>query len=115
MSWLDRAVKRGVEQAVQKWVKDCLPEIIDKAILQAADKRLPSGDLTRQQFVIAMAARYVASFAMPAADAPRYARDVLRGFLNDDRIKFGDPAYDWSREGAHTVVWECDVQYWEAS
>ena len=110
-SAIDRAVKRGVERAVQRWSKDKLPEIIDKIILKGIDERLPKGDLTRHQFTYAMAAKF-AEYGMPPVDAVRHAKGVLRAMLADEGIRFGHKDWDWSRDGARTAAWECDIQYW---
>ena len=113
MTWLsrliDRGVKRGVETGVQQAVDSFiasgkLDKIIDEAI--AASPFM--------QFVLAMKNEMLrVDPKMSGKAAWDTAMRVYRDFLNDEKTKFGDPAFDWSKGGAVDLIHSYEIDHWE--
>jgi len=108
VSWLDKAIARGVERGV----RDTLNSPAFNAMLAERFWEIASQN-PRFMFIKRMQARFQqVDPTMPDKRAFEYARGVLNTFLSDEKIEFGDPAYDWSRDGAITLANE-DIEYWE--
>jgi hypothetical protein len=43
------------------------------------------------------------------------AINVVRQHLEDEKIKFGDPAYSWDKSGAIELAHEYEIQHWESA
>lgn len=102
---LDRMIRRTVEKAVRETIDAKMDEAIDRAI-----RNNP-----RIQFVKAMQMQMLG--CDPQMD-PREAWDAavsaLKAFCEDEGCEFGDARFDWSRDGAVTVIHEYEIHYWES-
>jgi hypothetical protein len=49
---------------------------------------------------------------MPDKRAYEYAETLFREGCRDEKCQFGDPRFNWSREGARTLADE-DIAHWE--
>jgi len=72
-----------------------------------------TSDLTKDEFVTAMATRFCAKSAMRLEQARPYAFTTLHEYLDELRIRFGANGHDWSRAGAHTIA-DADLALWES-
>src|SRR6185437_14998048 len=59
---------------------------------------------TPLQFVCWMAERYVEKRDLYAFDAFRAAELAYNTLIRGEKIAFGDPAHDWSRDAANTLA-----------
>lgn len=108
-SSIDRGIKAGVEQGVKNFVEG-------GGLDDAIRKVLAGPRFEWLRFVKHMQARLVeADPSMSDKRSFYMARDNYLAFLKDEGIEFGDPAYDWSRDGARTLIEEMEISYWEHS
>lgn len=95
---------------------DELDELIEQVFA-----RLAHGDVGHRAWLAAELRNTFSELVQPhiearcedAAKAERAAVETLRQFLTDSGIKFGDPAYDWTRAGAIDLIHEYELHYWE--
>lgn len=115
MSWFQRAVKAGVEEAVHETLRKVVPGLVEAAVIQFLDETLaPGRRLTQHGFILAMAVT-LHKHGMPFLAAKHRASDALSEFLKDERIRFGDPDYVWDRGGAEAVITAYELDHWEAA
>jgi hypothetical protein len=110
MAWLDRIIHRSVKNSVDKAVASkSFYEKLDKLIIE---------ELTRNhrfQFVKAMQVELVKHApTMSNRESWDLAKTTLIRFLRAEKCEFGDPRFDWSKQGAITMMHECELQYWDA-
>lgn len=68
--------------------------------------------LSRGQFIVHMMTAYGQLYPLVEIDPAvslKHVTNVLDDFIRNDRIKFGDPAYDWTEDGAFTLVREYEA------
>ncbi len=105
MGWLDKKIEHAVTGAVAEGVERHLGAAIDRAIEQSPVFN----------FLRAMQAQMLGCDPkMKPLDAWRVAQDTLRTFLEDEECKFGDPRFDWSRDGAVSLIHEYEIHHWES-
>ena len=107
MSWLlDFLIRRTVKKAVK--------ETVDRKITEAVDRAVATNP--RIQFIKTMQMQMLG--CDPKMD-PREAWDAavgaLQAFCEDEGCKFGDPRFDWSRDGAVAVIHEYEIHHWESA
>jgi len=103
---LDRLIKRTVDRTVREYVSKQLDDAVDRAI----------ANNPRFQFVKAMQLQMLGCDPqMDPREAWNVAVDNLNTFLADEGIKFGDARYDWSRDGAVTLIHEQEIHHWESA
>lgn len=68
--------------------------------------------VTRMIFIARMAAYAKRQTGTPFSEAYGIAGTVLAEFLENEKISFGAPEYDWSVHGAIELM-ASDMQYWE--
>lgn len=107
---IDRGVEHGVRQAMDQFTAP--GGKLDEMIL--AELKKPENRWF--WFVKAMQAKMMT--VDPAMDG-KLAYDVavstLRDFLRDEKIKFGDPDYDWSDAGARDLIQAMEIDHWESA
>lgn len=52
---------------------------------------------------------------MAPAKAWELSRKTCHAFVREQKISFGDPAFDWSAAGGRTVVEDWEIEHWEHS
>jgi hypothetical protein len=62
--------------------------------------------MTRTQFTIQVAVEVAHMKAASAEVALPVAATIMSEFLEQERIEFGDPKYDWTEAGAKTLAKE---------
>jgi hypothetical protein len=68
------------------------------------------GGLTRAQFIVKMILAYGRRYpGIKAAQAMPMAARTYGEFIESEKIEFGDPRYDWTGAGAHTLVSEMEA------
>jgi hypothetical protein len=72
-----------------------------------AEHELPS----QFQFLCWMAARFVEKRDLYAMDAFKAAEAAYAVQITGEKVTYGDPAYDWSRDGANTLADE-EIACW---
>lgn len=119
MGWLREALDLGVRRGVEKAVADyCAPgggldAIVEQCVWEHMAKTLsPNAPLTRLGFTWALRLCF-RERGCSYADASDLANDTLREFLADEKIRFGDTAYAWTRSGAAEVAEEYQFRHWE--
>lgn len=75
--------------------------------------REPGAVLGLAQFVVAIGQHLVSAHDGPLPDAPEMARQCLRDFLRDERIKYGDPRYAWDYAAAGVVARCYQIEFWD--
>ncbi|WP_292960530.1 hypothetical protein [Novosphingobium sp. UBA1939] len=103
---LDWMIRRTVEKTVRETIDAKMNNAIDRAI----------ANNPRIQFVKAMQLRQLA--VDPTMD-PRIAWndavETLKAFCEDENCQFGDPLFDWSEDGAVSLIDEYQIRYWESA
>lgn len=114
---LGKLFDRAIEQGVQRAANDYLASPKFAAQVDGVIDRILA-DLAKEPrfiFIKHMARRYLErSPKLTTGQAWDHARDWLNDFLRGEKAEFGDPRYDWSREGARVLADE-DIQYWEVA
>lgn len=106
MGWLNRKIERAVTDAVADGIDRHLDTAIDRAIAQSPVF----------QFLKAMQMQMLGCDPkMKPRDAWRVAQDTLRTFREEEECEFGDPRFDWSREGAIDLIHEYEIHHWEST
>jgi hypothetical protein len=101
---IDRIIRRTVDRAVK--------ETIGQKITEAVDRAIESNP--RIQFIKTMQMQMLSCDPkMDPREAWRAAVEALKSFCEDERCEFGDPRFDWSRDGAVTVIHEYEIHHWE--
>lgn len=77
------------------------------------DAMAPSG-LTMRQFAGEVGLE-LARHGMRGDQTLSTAGRIVLSFLADNKIAFGNPAYDWTIKGAKTVAHEYEIRHWEES
>lgn len=106
---------RLIRRSVHKTLDERLPDLMAEAMKRRAFARIPVKDgyqLTRVGFAWEIANEFIRN-GMAVWEARDAGYDALRQFLNDEKIKFGQPDYDWGIEGAVALAQE-EMQHWEA-
>ena len=99
---------RMIERAVQKHVSAAVERHIEAAV----DRALTNSP--RIQFVKTMQLEMLACDPkMDPRKAWYAAAAALRSYLEDEGCEFGDPRFDWTRDGAVAVIHEYEIHYWE--
>lgn len=70
-----------------------------------------SVQLTRKQFIDAIALRMVEKTGETYQEIKPVACEILEEVLSYECIKYGDPNYDWSQSGAFDIADE-EMSYW---
>lgn len=73
-----------------------------------------TGDLDREDFVAAVAARFVERAALTRAQARDHADATLSEMLDNESIAFGDPEYGWTAAEASELA-DDELSHWEAA
>lgn len=103
---LDFLIRRTVEKVVRETIDDHIEGAIDRAVAKNP----------RFQFVKTMQLQMLGvDPQMNRREAWNVAVDTLNDFLKDKGIKFGDPDYDWSRDGAVCLIHEMEIHHWESA
>lgn len=106
MNLLDFFIRRTVEKTVRK--------TIDKHMNEAVDRAVRNSPVV--QFIKTMQMQMLGvDPKMDPLEAWNVARETLRDFLADEGVKFGDPAYDWSHDGAVAMIHESEIHHWESA
>lgn len=106
MGWLDRSIKQTVDKAIAEVLPRHIDDAVDRAITNSP----------KIQFVKAMQMQMLGCDPkMGVREAWDVAVEALRNFLADEEIEFGDPRYDWSRDGAVTLIHEYEIHHWETA
>jgi hypothetical protein len=110
MGWLDSIIRRTVKDTIDRSVTSgALRDEIEKII------RREMASNPRFQFVKAMQIELLKHAPkMPKREAWDLARTTLTRFLRAEKCEFGDNRFDWSKQGAVTMIRECELQYWDA-
>jgi hypothetical protein len=99
---------RHIERVITKHIADSVNRHLDDAIDRAIQAN------PRFQFVKAMQLQMLGCDpAMEPREAWRVAAGVLNSFLEEEGIPFGHPDYDWTRDGAVTLIHEQEIHHWE--
>lgn len=109
-----RAVQQGVEQGVREAIDEATAPggAIDRVIHEV----LREPQYRWFWFVKAMQARMMeVDPKMDGKVAFHTAARAYRDFLREERIRFGDPAYDWTAAGARDLIQAVEIDYWETA
>jgi hypothetical protein len=119
MNWFDRAVKKGIEAALQKAaapggsIEHAINDVLRDIALRKI--RFP-GERSFSQFVWDMAFHLMRTdLTMRSPEARDRASAALHEFLRDEKIRFGDRAYAWDQAAAETLAHEYETRHWEAA
>lgn len=120
MSWLDAAIRRGVERGARAALDDfCAPkgelsQIVKAHVWETLEREFShKKKLTKLGFVWALRLCF-RRHGSTYDEAITLANSTLREFLTDNGIKFGNPEYAWTRDGAEDVALEYQLRFWEA-
>jgi len=103
---LKALIKRTVERTVKQHIDNCLDTAIDRAL----------ADNPRIQFIKAMQMQMLGCNPnMDRREAWSAAVEALKAFCEDEVCEFGDPRFDWSRDGAVTMIHEYEIHHWEGA
>lgn len=106
MGILDTFIRRTVEKTVRETIKARLDDAVDRAIRNSP----------KIKFVKAMQMRMLAvDPKMDPVVAWNTAVEALKCYLLDEQIEFGDPRYDWTRDGALDVIQSYEIDHWESA
>lgn len=106
---IDRGVKKGVKQAVDNLITS---GALDKAILDV----LAKPKFKWFWFVKHMQKRMMEiDKTLTGKRAYGIALNTYRDFLNEEKIEFGDPAYDWSEDAARDLIQAYEIDHWESA
>lgn len=104
MGWLIPLIRRTVDKAIS--------EAVDRHADAAIDRAIAASPVI--QFIKAMQTQMLAVDPnMDAREAWNVACGTLRDFLHEEGVKFGDPAHDWTRDGAVDLIHEYEIHHWE--
>lgn len=110
---LNKPFSAVVRDATIKAIEDQLPAAVARAMRKASGLDLPDdAPLTPYQFVVRVQRRLYqmgATKDYATAEGPR----VLRDFLSDEKVAFGDPAYAWNGSGAVEIADAYETDHWE--
>lgn len=96
----------------RRTIEDTVREVAERHIDDAVDRIVRNHP--RFQFVKAMQLQMLACDpTMNPREAWNAAVDALNAFLEDEGCQFGDPRFDWSRDGAVSVIHEYEIHHWE--
>ena len=62
--------------------------------------------MTQTQFVVAITRELAAQTGWKAERAMKEAARLYKEYLDDIKVPFGSPAYDWSDEAAREIIGE---------
>ncbi len=114
MAWLDPIIKRAVDRAIREHFDGPLREAIDARMKDAVQRVCDNSP--RFQFVKAMQLQMLGCDPkMDPREAWWVAVEALKSFLEDEGCEFGDQRFDWSRDGAVTVIHEYEIHHWETA
>jgi len=103
---LDWLIKRTVEKVVR--------QTIDRKMVDAVDRAVRNNP--RVKFIKVMQMQMLGCDPkMDPREAWDAAVEALRNFCEDEGCKFGDPRFDWSRDGAVTLIHEYEIHHWESA
>ena len=111
-------VKPMVEKAVEDWLAS--PEFaarVNQVHRERLAKMPMDRRLTRVGFIWAVAYRYWQQWRSPERDWVRckeMASNTVSEFLRDEKCRFGDARYVWTRAGAIEVA-DAEIECWEAA
>lgn len=105
MGWLDASIKRGIESGIKASLDKHLDAAIDRALANnPVITFIKAGQMEMLRIDPTMDVR----------QAWEVSRMALADFLHNERIKFGDERYDWTPDGAVTLVHEMEIDHWES-
>lgn len=101
-----------IDRTVKETIRDRMPDIIDKAIEQQIDELWRTNP--RFRFLKWMQQElHRADASLEHGVTWETVKRVLRDWLRDEKIAFGDKRYDWTREGAKELIREYEISHWE--
>lgn len=54
------------------------------------------------------------NFTFNDGEAREHACEIYQDLMKEEgNPRFGDPEYDWTHEGAYTLVYEYSISYWD--
>lgn len=99
---------------IERTAKEAVHESIDRHIEEAIDRAIRNNPFI--QFVKTMQMQMLGCDpTMDPKEAWNAAIEALRNFCADEGCKFGDPRFDWSRDGAVTLIHEYEIHHWESA
>lgn len=116
MFWpFDSAIRRGVK----KGVDDFLASDRFKAMIRDAAKKVWLEELAKPENAWLVFVKRIQNCLLkadPSLTGKRsfdMALGVYRQHLRDENIKYGDPRFDWSADGARDLAQAYEIDYWE--
>jgi hypothetical protein len=106
-------IDRQIIQVADETARRLLPGIADRIMREITGVE-PNDPPEAVRFVLAMASKFLSvDRSMTAEHARSLAVETYHAYLADEKIKFGDPRYDWSPAAAREVADEYECRYWE--
>lgn len=123
MGWLHDRIKSVVKEAanrtVEDWLKsDAFTNRVNEVHREQLAKMPMDRRLTRVGFIWAAAYRLWEAWKSPDRDWVRckeMASVAVSEFLADEKCRFGDARYLWTREGAIEIADAYEIEHWEAA
>jgi hypothetical protein len=122
MGWFSKAIDRGVKEGVETAIKSYLvpggpfDAVVERVVWEQMEATLPRDKrLTVTGFVWALRIVFRKRGGLSYAEASRYANDTLKQYLADEKVKYGDRDYAWTRDAAEEIAEEYEFRHWEAA
>lgn len=116
MSDLSKHIATMAEQSAIAAVRSgAFDEALEGIIIDTLRKR--DDGLSRIGFILKMAVEMIDKCSRPMRlqEAKRLAKQAYASFrAENDMVKFGDPAFDWSGASARLLANEYETDYWES-
>lgn len=107
----DILISSNISKMVREVVDDFTASDEFRRLVMAIGRQNP-----RFMFVKRVQQRLLeASSTMNGRDSFNCAARIVREYLADEQIEFGDARYSWDRDAARTLAVECEISYWENS
>lgn len=119
-NWITNAISRfigedAVNAAANAITAGRFDRQIEAVIVETVRNGRDSG-LSRTGFILKIAVELIDKSIPPMSyhHACKMAREVYAEFRRgNDMVKFGDPGWDWSGDGARTLAREYEIDLWE--